>query len=154
MRGVKFGSVTRYLSTTNEMVEFLRNQTRSALLNALDAHGKMIAVIKSGDYPLHYAYFYLYAAGGLTPLLGIIVFKVFVPDIFRKYLPPAIGAPNTPALPGIYCLGRFGTFFKAARKNCLAGHYLIFPDHIKTCFLASERSFLQSWPFDRSLENA
>src|SRR5262249_18383578 len=39
MRGVKFGSVTRYLSTTNEMVAFLGNQTRPALLDALDAHG-------------------------------------------------------------------------------------------------------------------
>jgi Choline/Carnitine o-acyltransferase len=154
MRGVKFGSITRYLSTTDEMVAFLRDQTRPALINALDAHGKAIAVIKSGDYPLHYAYFYLYAAGGLTPLLGMILFKAFVPDILRKYVSPDIGASNIPALPGIYCVGRFGTFFKAARKNCLAGHYLIFPDHIKTCFLASERNFLESWQFDRSLEEA
>jgi hypothetical protein len=154
MRGVRFGSITRYLSTTDEMVEFLRDQTRPALLKAIDAHAKAIAVIKSGDYPLHYAYFYLYSAGGLTPLLGMILFKAFVPDIFRKHVSPDIGASNIPALPGIYCVGRFGTFFKAARKNCLAGHYLIFPDHIKTCFLASESNFLESWQFDRSLAEA
>jgi hypothetical protein len=88
------------------------------------------------------------------PLLGMILFKAFVPDIFRKHVSPDIGASNIPALPGIYCVGRFGMFFKAARKNCLAGHYLIFPDHIKTCFLASERNFLESWQFDRSLEEA
>ncbi len=51
-------------------------------------------------------------------------------------------------------MGRFGTFFKAARRNCLAGHYLMFPDHIKTCFLASEGSFLELWEFDRSLGEA
>jgi Choline/Carnitine o-acyltransferase len=154
MRGVKFGSITRYLSTTDEMVAFLRSQTRPALLAALDAHRRTIAVIKSGDYPLHYAYYYLYSAGGLKPLLGMIMFKAFVPDVFRKHVSPDIGASNIPALPGLYCVGRFGTFFKAARRNCLAGHYLIFPDHIKTCFLASEQGFLESWQFDRSLQDA
>lgn len=154
MRGIKFGSITRYRSTTDELVKFLRDQSKPALLDAFDAHRKTIAVIKSGDYPLHYAYHYLYAAAGFRPVLAMILFKLFVPDIFRKHISPDIGASNIPALPGIYCVGRFGTFFKAARKNCLAGHYLIFPDHIKTCFLANERSFLESWQFDRSLADA
>ena len=57
MRGIKFGSITRYLSTTDEIVEFLRDQTRPALLNALDAHGKAIAVIKSGSSPLQLCLF-------------------------------------------------------------------------------------------------
>jgi hypothetical protein len=154
MRGIKFGSIARYLSTTEQMVDFLRKQTRAALLDAFEAHGKAIAVIKSGDYPLHYAYFYVYAAGGFKPVLAMILFKAFVPDVFRKYVSPDIGASNIPALPGIYCVGRFGTFFKTARKNCLAGHYLIFPDHIKICFPASNESFLEAWQFDRALTNA
>ena len=41
MRGVRFGSITRYLSTTDEMVEFLRDQTRPALLKAIDAHERL-----------------------------------------------------------------------------------------------------------------
>jgi Choline/Carnitine o-acyltransferase len=154
IRSIKFGSITRYLSTTDELTAFLKDQTRSALLKAIDAHRRTIAVIKSGDYPLHYAYYYLYISEGLKPVLGLILFKLFSPDVLRKYVSPDIGASNIPALPGIYCMGRFGAFFKAARRNCLAGHYLIFPDHIKTCFLASERSFLESWQFDRSLEDA
>lgn len=154
MRGIKFGSITRYRSTTDELVKFLADRSKPSLLDAFDAHRKAIAVIKSGDYPLHYAYHYLYAAAGFRPVLAMILFKLFVPDILSKHLSPDIGASNIPALPGIYCVGRFGTFFKAARKNCLAGHYLIFPDHIKTCFLASERSFLESWEFDRSLADA
>jgi Choline/Carnitine o-acyltransferase len=154
MRGIKFGSITRYLSTTNELVEFLKAKTKPALLNALAAHKKIIAVIKSGDYPLHYAYHYLYTAPGFRPLLGMIFFKLFAPDIFRKHVAPDIGASSIPALPGISCLGRFGTFFKAGRRNCLAGHYLIFPDHIKICFLSSEVSFLESWEFDRALADA
>jgi hypothetical protein len=154
IRGIKFGSITRYLSTTNELTAFLKDQTRSSLLKAFDAHRRAIAVIKSGDYPLHYAYYYLYVGGGLRPLLGLILFKIFFPNILRTHISPDIGASNIPGLPGIYCMGRFGTFFKHARRNCLAGHYLIFPDHIKTCFLANERSFLESWQFDRSLEDA
>jgi hypothetical protein len=154
IRSIKFGSITRYLSTTDELTAFLENQTRPALVKAFDAHRRAIAVIKSGDYPLHYAYYYLYIGDGLKPVLGLILFKLFSPDSFRKYISPDIGASNIPALPGIYCVGRFGTFFKAARKNCLAGHYLIFPDHIKICFLSREKSFLQTWEFDRALREA
>ena len=38
IRGIKFGSITRYLTTTGEMAEFLQSQTKPALLNACRAH--------------------------------------------------------------------------------------------------------------------
>jgi Choline/Carnitine o-acyltransferase len=154
MRGIKFGSITRYLSTTDELAEFLENQTKSALLNAFDAHKRKVGVIKSGDNPVHYAYYYLFATVALKSVLGVILFRLFVPDLFTKHVSPDIWASNIPALSGIYFVGRFGTLFKAARKNCLAGHYLLFPDHIKICFLSNERSFLESWQFDQALEDA
>jgi hypothetical protein len=154
MRGIKFGSITRYLSTTDELIAFLENQTKTALLNAFDAHKEKVRVVKSGDNPIHYVYYYLYTTMGLKPMLAIIVFRVFVPDLFTKHISPDIWASNIPASPGIYCVGRFGMFFKAARKNCLAGHYLLFADHIKTCFLSNERSFLECWEFDRTLNDA
>jgi hypothetical protein len=44
--------------------------------------------------------------------------------------------------------------FKFARDECLAGNYLIFPDHIKICFLAKNEEFVAAWPFDQALEHA
>jgi hypothetical protein len=154
IRGIKFGSITRYLTTTAEMTEFLQSQTRPALLNACRAHKEKIVAIKSGDNPIHYAYYYLYTAIGFKPLLAIVLFRIFVPDLFTKHISPDIWASNIPALPGIYCQGRFGMRFTFARNNCLAGHYLLFPDHIKICFLSNKKSFLESWQFDRALSDA
>lgn len=154
IRGIKFGSITRYLTTTSEMAEFLESQTKSALLNACRAHKEKIGAIKSGDNPIHYAYYYLYTAIGFKPLLAITLFRMFVPDLFTKHISPDIWASNIPALPGIYCQGRFGMLFKFARDNCLAGHYLLFPDHIKICFLSNKKSFLESWRFDQALKDA
>ena len=154
MRGIKFGSITRYLSTTKEMVEFLEKPSKPALLEAFDAHRKAVGAVKSGDYPLHYAYYYLYTSAGIKPVLAITLFKLFVPDILTKHVSPDIWASNIPALDGIYCVGRFGTFFKLARRNCLAGHYMLFPDHIKTCFLSNEVGFIESWQFDQALKGA
>ncbi len=154
MRGIKFGSITRYLSTTDEMVQFLEKPSKLALLEAFDAHRKAVGAVKSGDYPLHYAYYYLYTSVGIKPVLAIALFKLFVPDILIKHVSPDIWASNIPALDGIYCVGRFGMFFKLARRNCLAGHYMLFDDHIKTCFLSNEIDFIESWPFHRALEGA
>jgi hypothetical protein len=154
IRGIKFGSITRYLSTIGEMVEFLEHQTKPALLNACRAHKEKISAIKSGDNPIHYAYYYLYTAIGFKPLLAIMLFRLFVPDLFTKHISPDIWASNIPALPGVYCQGRFGILFKFARDNCLAGHYLLFPDHIKICFLSNKKSFLESWQFDQALNDA
>ena len=154
MRGVKFGSVTRYLTTSEELAAFLENQTKPALLKAFDAHRRATAIIKSGDYPLYYALFYLYPWFGLRPLLGILLLTLLVPGFFRKHLSPDIWASNIPALPGVYCLGRFGILFKTGRKKCLAGHYMFFADHIRICFVSGQQDFLQSWPFDRALSDA
>jgi hypothetical protein len=154
MRGIKFGSITRYLSTTSELSEFLVNQSKPTLLDALDAHKKAAVRIKSGDYPLHYSYFYLYTSVGFKPMLATILFGLFAPDMFQKHVSPDVWASNIPALPGVYAVGRFGMFFKLARKNCLAGHYMLFPDHIKICFLSREKSFLEDWDFDLALAQA
>ena len=154
IRVIKFGSITRYLTTTGEMAEFLQSQTKPALLNACRAHKEKIGAIKSGDNPIHYLLYYLATAGGLRPLLALALFRLFVPDLFTKHISPDIWASNIPALPGIYCQGRFGMLFKFARDNCLAGHYLLFPDHIKICFLSSKPGFLESWQFDRALDAA
>jgi hypothetical protein len=153
-RRAKFRSITRYLTTSDELVAFLRNPTKAALLKAFEAHRRTTQAIKSGDCPTYFALFYLYPWVGFKPLLGILVFLLFVPGFFKRRLSPDIWASNIPALPGIYCLGRFGIFFKMARRNCLAGHYLFFPDHIKICFPSHEKSFLDSWPFDRALNDA
>jgi hypothetical protein len=154
MRGIKFGSITRYLSTTSELSGFLVNQSKPALLDALEAHKKAAGRVKSGDYPLHYSYFYLYTSVGLKPMLATILVTLFAPDMFRKHVSPDVWASNIPALPGVHSVGRFGTFFKLARKNCLAGHYMLFPDHIKICFLSREKSFLEDWEFDQALAQA
>jgi len=154
MRGIKFGSISRYLSTTDELAQFLENQTKPALLAAFDAHKRKIDVIRSGDNPMHYAYYYLFATVTAKSALGVAIFRLFVPDLFTKHVSPDIWGSNIPALPGIYCVGRFGVFFKAARKNCLAGHYLLFPDHIRVCFPSNEESFLKSWQFDQALKDA
>jgi Choline/Carnitine o-acyltransferase len=151
IRGIKFGSITRYLTTTGEMAEFLQRQTKPALLNACRAHKEKIGAIKSGDNPIHYAFYYLGTDIGFKPLLALGLFRIFVPDLFTRHISPDIWASNIPALPGIYCQGRFGMLFKFARNNCLAGHYLLFPDHIKICFLANKKSFLESWSFDQAL---
>jgi hypothetical protein len=154
IRGIKFGSITRYLTTTSEMAEFLQSQSKPALLNACRAHKDKIAAIKSGDNPIHYAFYYLYTDIGFKPLLAIALFRIFVPDLFTRHISPDIWASNIPALPGIYCQGRFGMLFKFARNNCLAGHYMLFPDHIRICFLSNKKVFLESWPFDRALNDA
>ncbi len=115
MRGIKFGSITRYLSTTDEIVEFLRDQTRPALLDALDAHGKAMAVIRSGDYPLHYAYFYLYTARASRPARDGAV-QAVRPRYFQEvYL--AGHRRLQYSCPARHLLhGQVRNFFKAARK--------------------------------------
>jgi hypothetical protein len=154
MRGTRFGSITRYVSTTAEMADFLKSRTKSGLRVAMQAHKDRIATIKSGGNPIHYAYYYLYTAIGIRPLLALALFRIFVPDLFTKHISPDIWASNVPALPGLFCMGRFGILFRFARNGCLAGNYLIFPDHIRICFLSNKRSFLESWPVDEALSKA
>jgi len=154
MRGIKFGSITRYVSTTDELVGFLRTRPNLPCSMHLTPVKRKISVIKSGDNPIHYAYYYLYTTWGLKAVLAITVFRLFVPDLITKHISPDIWASNIPALPKFYCVGRFGMFFKAARKNCLAEHYLLFADHIKTRFLSNENQLLKSWELDRALNGA
>ncbi|HEY1360906.1 MAG TPA: choline/carnitine O-acyltransferase [Xanthobacteraceae bacterium] len=154
MRGVKFGFITRYLSTNPELVAFLQSQTRPALLRAFEAHKRLIREVKSGDNPIHHVIFYLFASVNLKAVIAGMLFTCFIPDFFKRYLSPDIWASNIPGLPGIHCVGRFGTLFSPARNGCLAGQYLLFPDHIKVCFVTRNRKTLESWRFDQALSSA
>jgi hypothetical protein len=154
MRSTKFGSITRYPSTSAELVSFLHNPTKPSLLEAFEAHKNAIRTVRSGDHPLYYALVYFFNSPGIVPELGLILFTLFVPGFITRHLSPDIWASNIPALPGIHCVGRFGTLFKPARKNCLAGNYLLFPDHIRVCFYSREKTFLEAWPFERALNRA
>ena len=69
MRGVRFGSITRYLARPTRWSSSCATRP-GPRCSKQSMRTKAIAVIKSGDYPLHYAYFYLYSAGGLRPCSG------------------------------------------------------------------------------------
>lgn len=154
MRALAFGSITRYLSTTREMTKFAHAPSNSTLIEACAAHGRQIAAIKAGDHPAHYIYHYLLTCGGLRPLLAMVLFRLFVPDVVRRHLSPDIWASSLPALDGLACEGRFGVHSLHARKNGLVGHYMQFPDRIVVSFASKDSGFLRDWDFPAALESA
>ena len=155
MRGVRFGSITRYLSTTPKMADFLEHRTKARLQAALRAHTDRVAVIKSGINPLL-----------LCLLLSVFVdrFQVFggnrvvqafhLRSLYQAYFGRISWASNISTDPEITVLGRFGMLFKFARDGCLAGHYLLLPDRITIGFLSNKQGFLQSWPIGDALNDA
>src|SRR5262249_13402727 len=134
IRQHRFQSITRYLSTTPEMAAFLHTRTKPALIAALEAHGRRAASVKAGNFPVQFIFLYLLTKPSLRAILGIILFRMFVPRVLETYASPDIWASNIPAVRGIQAVGRFGVYFKMARSNCLAGHYLMYPDRIRICF--------------------
>lgn len=154
VRTLKFGSISRYLTTTPEMLTFLRDQTKSNLLNAFKAHKDKTARVKAGDHPMHHVFHYLFSTPSLMMLPALLLFWLFVPNIVTRYFSPDIWASNIPALKGLSCLGRFGMRFTYARKHCLAGHFLLFPEHVEICFASKEDALLQTWQFHHALRDS
>ena len=155
IRRHRFQSITRHLSTTPEMLAFLHTRTKPALIAALEAHGRQAAAVKAGNFPVHFVFFYLFTKPGPRSLLAMLLFRMFIPRALATYASPDIWASNIPAVPGIHAVGRFGTYFKMVRRNCLAGHYLLFPDCIRICFLSRDDRILRGgWQFERALAQA
>lgn len=134
------GTISRYLTTSNQIKKFLQTKQKSDLLAAFVEHKNRIEKIRAGHYPLHFLYHYLFRPNkSKKPFLAVILLNLFIKDFIIKFISPTIWASNIPALPGVECLGRFATKLSFVRKDAIAGHYLLFDDHIKICFLANSQ---------------
>jgi hypothetical protein len=154
MRAVRYGSAIRYLSTTPQVAKFVAKPSRATLLQAAEAHRRRAVAVKSGNHPFHFVFFYYRNGSRTRALIALALMYIFVPDFIAKHRSPDVLASNVPGLPGIVCLGRFGVYFRYAGSNSLAGHYMLFPDHITICFTSNNCRILDSWQIHTSLSSA
>jgi hypothetical protein len=140
MRHLRFGSITRYLTTTPEMKSLALHATRESLKAAVSSHSTKVRSIKKINHAAHYAYFYFLQAPGFKKYLFLVFCALFVPQVKRQLLSPDIWASHIPAFPGVACVSRFGIRFPRLRKNALTFHYSVHDHHITVCITSKTGS--------------
>ena len=112
---------------------------------AIDAHRKMIKEQKAGlDEFYHVGMMLLKLVNEFRlsfiaiPLL-VMIMTLCIRDFSHRFLFLDLWASQIPAKPGLDIAGRGSVFLSFLPKDSLAGHYMIYPEHIDICFLRGLR---------------
>lgn len=143
LRNFKHGDIWRYTSSTEEMGAFLSNPNCNTMHAAIEAHRKLIKVQKMATDEFYHAgmmmlklvsEFHLPFAA-VSSL--IIIMRLFIGDFGRRFLWADIWASNIPTKPGVEMAGRASVLLSFIPRESIAGHYMIYDDHINVCFVLS-----------------
>jgi hypothetical protein len=163
LRNFKFGDIWRYVSSSDAMHAFLQEPDCETMRAAVDAHRQMIKEQKKAEDEIYHAGMMLLKLVSefrlpfsAVPSL-VIIMSLFIRDFAHRFLRLDVWASQIPTKPGLEVAGRGSVFLSYLPRDSVAGHYMIYDDHIRVCFLRSlkrKEDALTSATFIRELENS
>lgn len=143
LRNFRHGDIWRYVSSTDAMNAFLRNPGSRTMRAAVDAHRSLVKEQKKAEDEFYHAGMMMMKLVSefqlpftSVPTL-IIIMSLFIHDFVHRFLALDVWASQIPTKPGLEMAGRGSVFLSFLQRNSIAGHYMIYDDHIDTCFLRS-----------------
>ncbi len=145
LRNYKHGDIWRYVSSSDAMNAFLQKPGCETMRTAIDAHRRMIKEQKMARDEFYHAgmmmmklvsEFQLPFAS--APIL-VAIMSLFIRDFAHRFLRLDVWASQIPTKPGLEVAGRGSVFLSYLPHDSIAGHYMIYDDHIRICFLRSLR---------------
>lgn len=146
LRSFRHGDIWRYVSNTEALTAFLRQPGPATLRAAVAAHNQLVKHQKKAeDAFYHVAMMLLKLVGEFrvpfaAALSLIAILSLFIRDFSHRFLRLDLWASQIPVKPGLEIAGRGSVFLSFLPREALAGHYLIFEDHFRVCFLRGLRS--------------
>ena len=143
LRNVRDGDIWKYTSTSEAMRQFVHAPGARTLAAAVEAHRQLVKANKRGDEEVYQSGMSLFRliSEGHVPFAAfpalMILLSLFIPNFAKRFIGSDIWVSSIPALPGIEMMGRAGVRLSFLDKGGFAGHYMIFPDHVKVCLLSS-----------------
>jgi len=143
LRNFRHGDIWRYVSNTDAMNAFLQKPGSETMKSAVDAHRNLVKEQKMARDEFYHAGMMMlklvsefrlpFAA---VPTL-IIIMSLFIHDFAHRFLRLDLWASQIPTKPGMEMAGRGSVLLSFLPKDSIAGHYMIYDDHINICFLRS-----------------
>jgi Choline/Carnitine o-acyltransferase len=143
LRNVQYGDIWRYLSSTQAMRHFLENPRQETLIEAITVHRSLVKEQKQARDEFYLAFMSLkslvcrHEVSLISAIALILIGSCFRRNFIRTFLDPHLWVSNIPANGGVEITGRGSVHLDYLGRDCMAGHYMIFDDHITVCFLSS-----------------
>jgi hypothetical protein len=163
LRNVKHGDIWRYNSTSPEMLDFVARPSAETLAAAIGKHRDLIKAQKRADDELYLGVLTLARLVNHRQLSSfafislMLILSCFVKRFVRSHLSPHLWLSHIPELEGVEVSGRAAVRLSYIDAGCLAGHYMIFDDHVNICLLRGlkdRREFAQEQEFALHLGEA
>lgn len=141
LRSFRHGDIWRYVSNTDALTAFLRQPGPVTLRAAIEAHRELVKEQKRAEDPLYHAAMTMLklVSEFRVPFAAaqslILLLSLFIRDFPHRFLRLDLWASQIPAKPGLEIAGRGSVFLSFLPREALAGHYLIYDDHFRICFL-------------------
>jgi hypothetical protein len=141
LRNFRYGDIWRYVSSSDAMNAFLQKPDCETMRRAMDAHRKMIKEQKKAEDEIYHAGMMLLKliSEFRLPFIAapslIIIMSLFIRDFVHRFLRLDLWASQIPTKPGMEMAGRGSVFLSFLPHDSMAGHYMIYDDHINICFL-------------------
>jgi hypothetical protein len=145
LRNFRHGDIWRYVSSTDAMNTFLQNPDSETMCAAIDAHRKTVKAQKMADDEFyHTAMMMLKLVSEFRlPFIAaptlVMIMSLFIRDFSHRFLLLDLWASQIPTKPGLEVAGRGSVFLSFLQRDSIAGHYMIYDNHIRICFLRSLR---------------
>jgi hypothetical protein len=143
LRNFKHGDIYRYVCSTEEMDAFMQNPGTETMRAAIDAHRALVKEQKKAEDDFYQVGMMLlklvsefHLPFATVPTL-ILILSLFIRDFVHRFLALDLWASQIPTKPGLAIAGRGSVFMSFIQRDSLAGHYMIYDDHIDICFLRS-----------------
>lgn len=143
LRTFRYGDIWRYVSNSDKMTAFLQKPDCVSMHAAIDAHRMMIKEQKKAEDEFYHAGMMMLklVSEFRLPLIAatslIIIMSLFIRDFAHRFLRLDVWASQIPTMPGLEMAGRGSVFLSFLPYDSIAGHYMIYDDHIDICFLRS-----------------
>jgi hypothetical protein len=145
LRNFRHGDIWRYVSSTDAMNAFLRSPGPKTMRAAIDAHRLLVKAQKAGEDDLYHVAMMMlklvsefrlpFAAAQVL----IVIMSLFIRDFPHRFLRLDVWASQIPIKPGLEVAGRGSVFLSFLPRDSIAGHYMIYDDHLLICFLRGLR---------------
>ena len=163
LRNYKHGDIWRYVSSSDAMNAFLQNPNYETMRTAIDAHRRLVKEQKMARDEFYHAGMMMLklVSEFRLPFLAvpslIIIMSLFIRDFAHRFLRLDVWASQIPTKSGMEIAGRGSVFLSYLPPDSIAGHYMIYDDHICICFLRSllrKEDASMSATFVRELEHS
>ncbi len=141
LRNFRHGDIWRYVSNTDAMNAFLQNPGSRTMRTAIDAHRSLVKEQKKAEDEFYHVGMMMlklvseFQLPFVSAPILIIIMCLFIRDFAHRFLALDVWASQIPTKPGMEMAGRGSVFLSFLQRNSIAGHYMIYDDHIDICFL-------------------